>query len=92
MLFTAAALVMMFLTLLGGANNHEPLNEIYFMQVDTGNIPGAANVSRWTFWNTCTVDSNGKSHCGASHPDYPLDPPSYHNFNTTTNIPSRFVG
>lgn len=82
----------MFLTLLGGANNHTPLNEIYFLQVDTSNIPGAPGVSRWTFWNICRVDNRGKSHCGSSHPDYPFDPPSSRNFNTTVNIPHQFIG
>jgi hypothetical protein len=82
----------MFLTLLGGANNHTPLNDIYFLQVNTSNIPGAPDVSRWTFWELCRVDSNGKSRCGSSHPDYPFDPPDSRNFNTTVNIPHQFIG
>ncbi|RAL00683.1 SUR7/PalI family protein [Aspergillus ibericus CBS 121593] len=89
--FTAGALVLMFLTFLGGARNSRPLNEIYFLQVDTSNIPGAPSLSRWTYWELCAV-VNGKSDCGSSHPDYPFDPPSEHNFDTTVNIPSAFVG
>ncbi|KAF7588953.1 hypothetical protein BBP40_004994 [Aspergillus hancockii] len=90
--FTAAALLLMFLTLLGGANNSRPLNEIYFLQVDTSNIPGAPSLSRWTYWNLCAVNDNGKSECGKSYPDYPFDPPSHRTFDTTTNIPADFVG
>ncbi|RAK77178.1 SUR7/PalI family protein [Aspergillus fijiensis CBS 313.89] len=89
--FTAGALLLMFLTLLGGATNTRPLNEIYFLQVDTSNIPGAPSLSRWTFWQLCAV-VNGKSQCGSSHPDYPFDPPSSRNFDTTTNIPAAFIG
>jgi hypothetical protein len=89
--FTAGALVLMFLTFLGGVNNHTPLNDIYFLQVDTSSIPGAPSTSRWTFWNICSV-SNGKSQCGATHPDFPFDPPSSRNFGTNTNVPGAFIG
>ncbi|KAA8647230.1 hypothetical protein EYZ11_004746 [Aspergillus tanneri] len=90
--FTASALLLMFLTFLGGARNSTPLNIIYFLQVDTRTIPGAPDLSRWTFWNLCRVNENGKSECGTSYPDFPFDPPSHRNFDTTTNIPSAFVG
>jgi hypothetical protein len=90
--FMAGSILLIFLTLLGGARNSTPLNEIYFLQADTGNIPGAPPVSRWTFWNVCSVNSNGKSVCGTSHPDYPFDPPSHRTFNTTVNVPHQFIG
>jgi hypothetical protein len=92
MFFTAGAILLIFLTLLGGTSNVVPLNDIYFLQVQTANIPGAPSVSRWTFWNLCGIDAGGKSQCGSSHPAFPLDPPSDRNFNTTTNIPSQFIG
>ncbi|KAL4881037.1 actin cortical patch SUR7/pH-response regulator pali [Aspergillus karnatakaensis] len=81
----------MFLTFLGGVKNSNPLNQIYFLQVDTSNIPGAPALSRWTWWNICAVE-NGDSQCGSSHPDYPFDPPSSRNFDTEVNIPSAFIG
>ncbi|GKZ83284.1 hypothetical protein CBS63078_1944 [Aspergillus niger] len=90
--FTAGALLLMFLTLLGGARNSRPLNEIFFLQVDTSNIPGAPSLSRWTFWEICAVTANGKNLCGSSYPDFPFDPPSHRNFDTTQNIPSAFIG
>ncbi|KAF4943056.1 hypothetical protein F66182_18875, partial [Fusarium sp. NRRL 66182] len=89
--FTAGALVLMFLTFLAGVNNHVPLNEIYFLQADTSNLPGAPSTSRWTFWNICSV-SDGDSQCGSVHPDFPFDPPSSRNFGTTTNVPGAFIG
>lgn len=92
MFFTAGAVLLIFLTLLGGTSNVKPLNDIYFLQAHTTNIPGAPGVSRWTFWNLCGVDADGKSQCESSHPAFPLDPPSNRNFNTTTNIPSQFIG
>lgn len=82
---------MMFLTLLGGASNHTPLNNIYFLQVNTSSIPGAPAISRWTFWNICSA-VDGKSQCGSSHPAYPFNPPSTDNFGTDDNIPPAFIG
>lgn len=90
--FMAGALLLMFLTFLGGTNNSNPLNIIYFLQADTSNIPGAPALSRWTFWQICSVNHAGKSVCGTSHPDFPFDPPSPRNFNTTTNISPTFIG
>lgn len=90
--FIAGAILLIFLTLLGGATNTNPLNQIYFLEADTGNIPGAPAVSRWTFWQLCAVKSNGRSDCGSSYPDFPFDPPSHRNFNTTVNVPHQFIG
>ncbi|KAL4808827.1 SUR7/PalI family-domain-containing protein [Aspergillus unguis] len=89
--FTAGALVLMWLVFLGGVRNSRPLNEIYFLQVDTSNIPGAPSTSRWTWWNICSV-VDGNSQCGNTHPDFPFDPPSDRNFGTDTNIPQAFIG
>ncbi|KAJ5846172.1 hypothetical protein N7534_009841 [Penicillium rubens] len=71
--FMAASILLIFLTLLGGARNSNPLNQIYFLQADTGNIPGAPTTSRWTFWNLCGV-TNGRNDCGETHVDFPFDP------------------
>jgi hypothetical protein len=90
--FMAGSILLIFLTLLGGARNSVPLNEIYFLQADTSNIPGAPALSRWTFWNLCSVTADGKSDCGSSHPDYPFDPPRANNLNTTENVPQQFIG
>jgi hypothetical protein len=90
--FTAGAILLIFLTLLGGARNSTPLNEIYFLQADTGNIPGAPTTARWTFWNVCNVTSNGRNDCGSTHVDFPFDPPSRRNFGTTQNVPPEFIG
>ncbi|KAL3477772.1 SUR7-domain-containing protein [Aspergillus californicus] len=89
--FTAGALLLMWLVFLGGVRNSNPLNQIYFLQVDTSNIPGAPALSRWTWWNLCAVE-NGDSQCGTSHPDFPFDPPGSRTFDTETNIPPAFIG
>ncbi|KAJ5239610.1 Actin cortical patch SUR7/pH-response regulator PalI [Penicillium chermesinum] len=89
--FMAGAILLMFLTLLGGTSNHNPLNQIYFLQADTSRIPGAPATSRWTFWNICSV-KNGRSDCGEVHPDFPLDPPGKNNFDTTQGVPAGFIG
>lgn len=90
--FTAGAILLIFLTLLGGTRNSTPLNEIYFLQADTSNIPGAPRLARWTFWQICGVTPNGKNACGSSHPDFPFDPQNSDNFGTTTNVPHQFLG
>lgn len=90
--FMAGAILLIFLTLLGGARNSNPLNLVYFLEADTGNIPGAPATSRWTFWNLCGVSADGKNACGDTHVDFPFDPPSHRNFDTTQNIPHEFIG
>jgi len=90
--FMAGAILLIFLTLLGGARNSNPLNQIYFLEADTRNIPGAPATSRWTFWQVCGVNNDGRNVCGSSHPDFPFDPPNDDNFNTTTNVPPEFIG
>lgn len=88
----AGAILLIFLTLLGGVHNSSPLNVVYFLQADTGNIPGSPPIARWTFWNLCGVTSGGKNVCGSTHPDFPFDPTNSNNFGTTTNVPSEFIG
>jgi hypothetical protein len=88
----AGGLLFMFLILLGGATNHNPTNQFYFLQVNTKGIPGAPPVSRWTYWNLCPVTADGRNNCGDVHPAFPLDPPSHRNFGTTQGIPKQFIG
>lgn len=90
--FVAGSIVMVFLTFLGGSTNKHPEDIIFFLEANTGNIPGAPAVSRWTFWNICAIDDNLKNMCGSSHPAFPFDPPSPRNFNTTVNVPPEFIG
>ncbi|KAK4871285.1 hypothetical protein LT330_000522 [Penicillium expansum] len=89
--FMAASILLIFLTLLGGTRNSNPLNQIYFLEADTGNIPNAPSTSRWTFWNLCGV-TDGRNDCGSTHVDFPFDPPSHRNFDTTDNVPQQFIG
>ena len=90
--FTAAALLFMFLILLAGVKNSNPVNQFYFLEADTSSIPNAPALSRWTFWNLCPVGPDGRNACGAVHPAFPLNPPSERNFGTTKNVPSQFIG
>ncbi|KZF19236.1 SUR7-domain-containing protein [Xylona heveae TC161] len=87
---TAGALLLMFFVILGGAKNHNPLNDIYFLQVNTRGIPNAQTVSRWTMYHICGVVNGNNVNCGKSHPAYPFDPPR--NFGTQVDIPSSFIG
>ncbi|MCJ1226129.1 hypothetical protein MMC12_002778 [Toensbergia leucococca] len=88
----AGACLLIFLVLLAGAVDGNPVNQIYFLQADTSAIPGAAPLSRWTFWNICSVTTNGRNMCGKVHPAFPLDPPSDRNFDTTKGVDAAFIG
>ncbi|KAL6241450.1 Eisosomes component [Rhinocladiella similis] len=95
LILVAGGLLFMFLILLAGAVDHGPLNKFYFLQAETGNIPGAPPVSRWSYWNVCNVE-NGRTVCGDEnyskvHPAFPLDPSSHRNFDTDVNVPRNFV-
>ena len=86
----AGACLIILLTILGGAIDHRPTYQFYFLEADTSGIAGAADVSRWTFWNVCTV-KNKNNDCPHVHPAFPLDPPK--NFQgPDDNIPSGFLG
>ncbi|EXJ81213.1 hypothetical protein A1O3_07503 [Capronia epimyces CBS 606.96] len=95
LIILAGGLLFMFFILLAGAVQDSPLNKFYLLQADTGNIPGAPSVSRWSYWNVCGVQ-NGRTVCGDQHyedvhPAFPLDPASHRNFGTTVNVPRSFV-
>ncbi|OJD26116.1 hypothetical protein ACJ73_02503 [Blastomyces percursus] len=82
---------MMILTLIGGAKDTNPLNRTWFLEADTSRIPGAPDVSRWTFWNICGV-VDGRNDCPGTSAAFPLDPPSDRNFGTTEGVPPEFIG
>jgi len=95
LVLVAGGLLLMFLILLAGAIDDGPVNKFYILQADTGNIPGAPPVSRWSYWNVCGVQ-NDRTVCGNQtysevHPAFPLDPASHRTFNTHVNIPQNFI-
>lgn len=92
LILVAGALALMFFIMLAGATDHNPLIKFYFLEADTSGIPGAAPLSRWTFWNLCSVDTAGNNDCAGVHPAFPLDPPSGRNFGTSQGVPSGFLG
>jgi hypothetical protein len=88
---TAGAAVFLFLVILGGGVNRDPLNQIYFLKADTSGIPGAPKSAQWTLWNVCDGVGTGRNYrCSGVKPAYPFDPPR--NFNTTRNIDPGFIG
>ncbi|MCJ1422052.1 hypothetical protein MMC32_008421 [Xylographa parallela] len=90
LILIAGACVLIFLVLLAGAVNSNPVNTIYFLQADTSGISGAPAQSRWTLWNVCSVDANGVDVCPKVSAAYPFDPQN--NFGTTKGVPAAFQG
>ncbi|KAF2747532.1 SUR7-domain-containing protein [Sporormia fimetaria CBS 119925] len=92
LILLAGGILLQFLTILSGGVHSRPENQFYFLEAsDIGNIPGARNPSRWTFWSICGVNSRGhNADCGSPVPALPFDPPR--NFGTQQNVPQQFIG
>jgi hypothetical protein len=73
LILLAGAILLIFLTLLGGAVDRNPTNQFYFLEAETDAIPGARPLTRWTFWNACGVTPNGRNDCPKARPAYPFD-------------------
>ena len=90
LVFTAGAILLIFLVLLGGAVTGSPEDQIYFLRVDTSGIKGAPKTTDWTFWNYCDGSSGYNADCTSVAAAYPFDPPR--NFGVTDGIPDAFIG
>lgn len=90
LILVAGAVLLHFFVLLAGAINGSVVNNIYFLQADTSAIQGAPSTTRWTFWNSDPVDSNGLTMINGIHPAWPFDPQS--NFGTQSGVPAGFIG
>jgi len=93
LILTAGACVMIFFIILAGAENHTPLNQIYYLWADTSKISGAPPISEWTLWNVCTSSSmtggGNTMMCGKVKPANPFLPQQ--NFGTSTGVPDYFL-
>jgi len=92
LIILAGGILLQFFTILSGGINSSPENQFYFLEASNiGDIPGARNPSRWTFFAICGVGENGhNANCGSPVPALPFDPPR--NFGTQQNVPDRFIG
>lgn len=96
LILLAGGVLFMFFILLSGAIHGSFVNDWYFLEADTSNIPNAPPTSRWTYWNVCGIDDSNRNDCGDRpyeqvHPAFPLDPASPREFGTTVNMPANFV-
>ncbi|KAL8688391.1 MAG: hypothetical protein Q9218_005682 [Villophora microphyllina] len=73
LILIAGAILLMLLTLLGGAIDKNPTNKFYFLEADTAGLGSAAAKTRWTFWSSCSV-TDEHNVCPKVHPAYPFDP------------------
>lgn len=90
LVFVAGAVLLEFFLILAGAINGNPLNQFYFLEVDTSGIRNAPQLTHWTYWNSCPVDSNGLNTVCSVTPAYAFDPQN--NFGTQTGVPVQFIG
>ncbi|KAL9039551.1 MAG: hypothetical protein Q9214_004830 [Letrouitia sp. 1 TL-2023] len=79
LLLIAGAILLILLTLIAGGVDKDPTNRFYFLEADTNGLGTARALTRWTFWNACSV-VNGRNACPKVHAAYPFDP--HRNFNT----------
>lgn len=83
-LLAGANLLFIFI-ILGGAVNHFPFNDFWWVKADTSDISNAYPETGWYFWGACNI--NDKSQCDLA-PGYPIDPTR--NFGTSTGVPDDF--
>lgn len=85
-----SAIVLLFFILLAGTKDTTPLNEFFWFQANTSKIPGAPEVSRWTLYGICGVNSDGKNfNCTKSVADFAFQPDV--TWNTHTGVPNDFI-
>ncbi|CCE66026.1 hypothetical protein TPHA_0O00560 [Tetrapisispora phaffii CBS 4417] len=90
LLFLAGNTLLLILIIISGSTNDYPINNFYWVEADTANIPNAPDVTRWTFWGACGVENGDETNCGSNlSPAAPISPVD--NFHTTINVPSKFV-
>ncbi|AOW07065.1 SUR7/PalI family-domain-containing protein [Yarrowia lipolytica] len=90
-LLIAGATLLSFFVLLAGARDSAPLNNFYWLEAETSNIPGAHDFTRWTTYNFCGVSTDNKNfECSKNQADFPFDP--VRNFGTEEGIPQEFIG
>jgi hypothetical protein len=75
--------------LLGGAKDLNPLNQFYWLEVDTSDIQGAPSKTRWTFYNYCEVQNGRNSNCSKNKADFPFEPDR--TFGTTNGVPNDII-
>ncbi|KAG0642935.1 SUR7/PalI family-domain-containing protein [Tuber brumale] len=86
----SGTIVLLFLLLLAGAYDRKPLNQIFFLQADTRDIPNAPNsICHWTLYNYCDSRDGRNYDCRPNSAAYPFLP--QRNFRTETNIPRDFI-
>lgn len=72
LIFMAGSLAMLFFIVLAGVHDSTPLNQTYFLQVNTQGIAGASRaggVSQWTYFYIC---GEGNTDCSQAKAAYPF--------------------
>ncbi|KAH3675933.1 hypothetical protein WICMUC_002229 [Wickerhamomyces mucosus] len=77
--------LLLFFNILCGASTDSVLGKWYWLQAETGSIPGAHATTRWTFYNNCGVENNRNVDCSSSSAAYGVSPEL--NFGTTQGVP-----
>ncbi|KAK9455105.1 SUR7/PalI family-domain-containing protein [Dipodascopsis uninucleata] len=83
------ATLLLYLVMLAGTKDHNPLNRTFYLEADTSGISGAPSLTRWTLWNRCSVQNGISSDCTSNKAAYPFKPSQ--NFGTTSGVPSTLI-
>jgi len=89
LILTAAATLFLLFVILAGTRAHPPLDQIWFLSVDTSAIQGAPQTAAWTLWNVCDSSSGSSTACSGIQAAYPFQPST--NFGSGNNVPAQVV-
>lgn len=87
-LLCGAALLLFFINL-SGAQHSGVLNNFYFSEVDSRDLGGSWDKTRWTLYGICGVRLGRNNDCTGNSPAYPYSPRD--NFDSLDNIPQTFI-
>lgn len=86
LVFLAGSLILLWFVILSGITSTSPLRQTYFLQADTSGIPGARDLSQWTYFRICGADN---TNCGPARPGLPLGDAWESN---AANVPAELIG
>lgn len=87
----AGGILFQFFVILSGAISGDPIDRVYFLEAEIGNIPYRVQPVRWTYFALCGAQNGRNVDCGAPVPAFPFQPTDNSNFGTDQGVPQNFL-